>query len=101
MEKETLIAEILRICGIVSDPAVFDNDGGLIGYTVDTQQPNHDEALKSKNALIKAKELTQFGFEVILFNYGEYFYETKLEGFKDLIWETRQSNELSDLHFKE
>jgi len=71
MSDEQLKQELEKILPGLDESAMFDNDGELMGYVEDWQVENHQELLDKKNDLIKAGEISQLGFEVILFNYGE------------------------------
>ena len=51
--------------------ALFDNDAGLLGYVESQHVVNHEELLAIKNKLIEQGEMSQRGFELMLFNYGE------------------------------
>jgi hypothetical protein len=65
---------------ILSETYVPDNDGWLFGYfkrETEELEADHQAALKVKNDLIKEEKLTEAGYQVIVFNFGEGLSEFK------------------------
>ena len=69
--NEQLANELHDVMIGLNKSVLCDNEGEIIGYMEEHQCHNHAELLKVKNDLIERGEMTQTGFSLILFNYGE------------------------------
>ena len=69
--NKQLASELNDVLIGLNKSVFFDNEGEIIGYMEEYQCDNHMELLSIKNDLIKRGEMTQCGFSLILFNYGE------------------------------
>ena len=71
LDNELLAYKLKDVLVGLNESALFDNDGELMGYVEERQVDNQKELLAIKNELIKQGEMSEQGFQLILFNYGE------------------------------